>query len=146
MTITPTRFLTLSEASRRYGIDWKQLQQLIATGTIRAAEIRGEVIVNESEVRAQIQRREDLPEYRQFGHLSGVAIWIGEASRKYNVPHPTLSRWKDKGLIKILGQESNKILLDEQDVAYCAYIYHQDGGQGKRIFADDGRPYINKPR
>jgi len=75
-----------------------------------------------------------------------VAIWIGEASRKYNVPHPTLSRWKDKGLIKILGQESNKILLDEQDVAYCAYIYHQDGGQGKRIFADDGRPYINKPR
>lgn len=146
MTIAPTRYLSLTEASHRYGIARNQLQRLIEAGTIRVAEIRGEVIVSEEEVRGQIARKEDLPEYVQFDHLKGVGIWISEASRKYDIPHPTLSRWKDKGLIRFLGREANKIILDEQDVAYCAYIYRQEGGQGRRIFADDGRPYINKPR
>lgn len=146
MTIAPTRFLSLSEASRRYGIARNQLQRLIETGTIRAAEIRGEVIVSEEEIRGHAGNKEDLPEYRQFDHLKGVGIWISEAERKYSIPNPTLSRWKSKGIIRMIGVDMNRVLLDEQDVAYCAHIYHQVGGQGKRIFATDGKPYVNKPR
>jgi hypothetical protein len=109
----------------------------------------GEVVVSEEEVRSEAietngLRKEDLPEYKKHAHLQGNPIWISEAGRKYGILQPTLSKWVRVGIIKIIGREANRILLDEADVAYCAEIYRKHGKPGRILFNPDGTPY--KPK
>jgi predicted site-specific integrase-resolvase len=150
MVTLPT-FLPLSEAARKYGLDEARLRDLVEKGKIRAGLIPGsdEVLVSEDEVRNEaIQekglRKEDLPEYQKHAEKRGRPIWILKAAEKYRVPFSTLRGWVAKGYIKIIGNEGKKVLLDEQDVAYCAEIYDQRRGQGKWLFDDNGLPY--KPK
>jgi len=144
MAALPT-YIPVDDAAQRLGISPSDLHQLIEAGTIRAAEINGVIAVSEESVNAHTPK-EELEEYKQFKHLAGVEIGIGEAARKYQVPQPTISRWVKRGFITKLGKKGQKILLNEQDVAYCARIYHDRGGgiQGRRLFAKDGTPYIPK--
>ena len=52
-----------------------------------------------------------------------------------------------KGFVAILGEDGNKYLLDEADVAYCKTIYEKKGGgKGTRIFNSDGTPWKPKGR
>lgn len=144
MVSLPT-FLPVSEAARKYGLEEARLRELVEKGKIRAGVIAGEMVVSEDEVRNQaVTRKEDLPEYKKHAHLKGVPIWISEAERKYRVPNPTISVWVKRGLIKVLGYEKNRKLIDEADVAYCAEIYNQRKGQGKWLFDENGLPY--KPK
>lgn len=143
MAALPT-FLPLPEAARKYGLSEARLKAMIENGKIRAAMIGDEVVVSEDEVRSTGLRKEDLPEYRQFANLHDIGIGIREASRKYGIHPATLSVWAKKGVIKIISVESNRTLLDEQDVAYACYIYKRNGKQGRKIFDKDGLPY--KPR
>lgn len=90
--------------------------------------------------------REDLSEYQQFLPLRGTSIGIREASREYNIPQPTISRWVRAGYIAVIGTGPRRQkLLDKADVAFCAYIYHnREGGQGKWLFSKGGHPYTPK--
>jgi len=138
-------FIPLSEAARKYGLDEAYLRQMVERGKIRAAMVAGEMVVSEEEVRkAVVTRKEDLPEYKKYEHLRGNSIWILKAAENYEVPFSTLRGWVKKGYIRIIGQRGKKVLLDEQDVAYCSGIYHQRRGQGKWIFEENGIPY--KPK
>jgi hypothetical protein len=83
-----------------------------------------------------------LPEYQKFTLLRGIGISISAASRKYNVPQPTISRWLKKGLISKIGDDLNRIIIDEADIAYCAEVRKQRIGSGKWLFNPDGTPYI----
>jgi len=85
--------------------------------------------------------KENLPEYRRHADLKGKETWISKASRDYDIPNPTISRWVQHGYICSLGTHGNKTLIDEADVAYCAEIYRRRGGQGRRLFNPDGTPY-----
>ncbi|MEP0807636.1 MAG: hypothetical protein HRF47_19330 [Chloroflexota bacterium] len=138
--------LPLPEAARKYGVSQARLKSLIDNGKINAAMIGEEIVVNEDEVRSQaVTRKEDLPEYKKHAHLKGTPIWISEAARKYDIPHPTISRWVRAGIIGQLGMDGNKNLIDEADIAYCAEIYHsRKTKQGRRLFDDDGLPYTPK--
>jgi len=154
-------FVSLAEAAKKMGITKTQVRAMVDTGKIKGAVINGDVVVREKDVkikRSKIQsfkqpkiqpikqssniRREDLPEYRQFSYLQGQPIWVAEAARKYNLLQPTVSNWVKAGFIKRLGADKNRLLLDEQDVAYCAYIHHnRSGKQGSWLFRPDGTPY-----
>lgn len=88
-------------------------------------------------------RIQETPEYRKASHLAGIKIHISEAARKYKIPHQTISRYVTKGIIKTLGKDGNKVLLDESYVAYVKeVITHKKAGQGKWMFDKDGLPYI----
>lgn len=68
---------------------------------------------------------------------NGISIGIREASRKYDIPHQTLSRYADRGHVVVTETPTAKGLprmLDEASVAYAAAIYHADRGQGKNPF------------
>ncbi|WP_041455027.1 hypothetical protein [Anaerolinea thermophila] len=148
MLTLPT-FIPLSEAARKYGLEEDRLRALVEKGKIRAGVVAGEMVVSEEEVRGEaIQekglRKEDLPEYQKHAEKRGRPIWILKAAEKYRVPFSTLRGWVAKGYIKVIGNEGKKVLLDEQDVAYCAEIYDQRRGQGKWLFDDNGLPY--KPK
>jgi len=55
-----------------------------------------------------------------------------------------MSGWVSWGHVSILDSTGQKLLLDKQDVAYCAYVYHQRKGRGKRVFDANGAPYKSK--
>jgi len=138
--------IPLQEAARKFGFTEASLRNLINKGTIRAGKLpSGDIVVSEQDTKAQTPTpKEELPEYKKHAHLKGQAIWLGEAERKYEIPHKTISRWASSGIIRRLGMEGNKVMLDEADVAYCAEIHRQRGGQGKWLFNPDGTPYRPK--
>lgn len=145
MAALPT-FLPLPEAARKYGLDEARIRALVDSGTIKAAMVGDTVVVQESEVQnsGKPLRKEDLPEWKKHAHLHGNEIGVGEGSRKYDIPVSTLHRWALKNIVKIIGREGQKVLLDEADVAYAAEVYKKRKGQGKWLFDDNGLPY--KPK
>lgn len=108
-----------------------ELKQLIQRGIIK--------IVNAKPIPTTIDA---TPEYQKFKHLKGVEIHVAEAGRKYNMPNPSITRWKQKGFIPVLRQEGNKLLLDESYVAYCVYVFRSIDGQGRWAFNTDGTPRV----
>ena len=94
--------------------------------------------------------KENLPEYQQFAHLKPNFIGMREAARKYKVPVTTLHTWVKRGAILIESKpQKYKRLVNEADVAYCAYVYHRtEKGESKKIrkhvFNEDGTPF--KPK
>jgi len=108
--------------------------------------MKGETIVDEEKVEEIVSKpkKEDLEEYKQFAHLAGEKIGTREAAKKYDVPQPTLSRWGKAEYIRRIDSDGYRVYLNEQDVAYCATIYRERKGQGKRIFNKDGTPYKTK--
>jgi predicted site-specific integrase-resolvase len=149
---TPTlpTYLPIAEAARKYGMSVRRLRALINDGTIKAAMVMNNLVVDEDEVRDKFARqktlrKEDLKEYKKFKYLAGQPIWLGEASRLYQIPQPTISRWVQMGIIKKLEPSGNKVMIDQADMAYCAEIYHsRQTKQGRRLFEKNGLPY--KPK
>jgi len=93
--------------------------------------------------------KETLPEYQQFAHLKPNFIGMREAARKYKVPVTTLHTWVKKGAILIESKpQKYKRLVNEADVAYCAYVYHRKKKNKKSsrspTFNADGTPF--KPK
>jgi predicted site-specific integrase-resolvase len=143
MTLHVPRYVPLTKAASMLNTSMSSLNRMIQSGKIKAVEIAGEIAVSENSLMSNM-KKEDLPEYKKFAHLAGQAIWVSEAARKYDVKLSVLHKWVHKNYIKIIGKEKNRILLDEQDVAYCAEIYSERRGQGKWVFNPDGTPYTLK--
>jgi len=142
-------FIPLSEAARKYGLEEARLRALIEKGKIRAGIAMGEVVVSEEEVRGEAVeakglRKEDLPEYQKNAHLRGIGIGINEAAKEFQIPYVTIYQWMSSGVIKKLGRQGQKVLLDKADVAYCAEIYRKKGVKGRKLFNPDGTPYKSK--
>ena len=151
MAALPT-FISTEEAAHQLGVSEARLRRMIEAGTIKAANISGETVVSEASIRKFHKQqpisqpsgtqKEDLPEYRKFSFLSRQSIGISEAARKYEITFSALQKWVVRGYISRLGQYKNKILLNEQDVAYCAEIYRSHRGRGNWLFNFDGTPYV----
>jgi predicted site-specific integrase-resolvase len=149
MTVLPT-FLTIRDAAQKFGVEETRLRTMIEAGKIRAGKVNGEVIVSEEEVQKKTRNsnngvhKEDLPEFKKFEYLKEEVIGLGEAASKYSIPIMTISGWVKKGIIRKLGVSGQKFLLNEQDVAYCSYIYKRVGKKGRILFYPDGTPYKTK--
>jgi predicted site-specific integrase-resolvase len=139
------RVLPLPEAAHRMGISVEALTSLVRSGKIQALRLPdGGLAVSEGDLREHM-RKEDLPEYKKHARLRGKQIGIAEAARKHNVAVSTVHRWVTRGYITRLGQEGQKVLIDEADVAYCVEIYRAYGSRPRRrLFNDDGTPYVAK--
>lgn len=142
-SLTLDTLIPLSEAAHKFGLTEAHLRALVEKGTIRAGKLpSGDVVVSEQDTQAQKPtKKEELPEYKKHMHLKGQTMGLGEAARKYSLPVTTLSGWVSKGYIKQIGQDGQRLLLDEVDVAYCAEIYQRRKGQGRWLFNRDGTPY-----
>ena len=142
--MTLERFLPLPEASARWKISEPHLRALLQSGKIRGGILsNGEIVVNAQDAQARVPK-EELPEYRKHTHLKGRPIWINEASRQYKISPPTLTRWTKAGIVRRLSTDGYRVYVNEQDVAYCADIYHQRGKQGRKLFNPDGT--LHKPK
>ncbi len=137
-------YIPLEDAAKKYGYALVELKRLAQSGKISAAVLPdGDMVVSENSVKESL-KKEDLPEYKKHAKLADEVTWASKVTRDYEIPNQTISRWVKSGYIKKEGTQGRKILLNAQDVAYCAEIYKIRGGQGKRIFAEDGTPYVPK--
>ncbi len=142
MTIATPSYIPLSEAARRMRVSLKDARTMLKSGKIEGGKLpNGEMIVV---VASLPMKKEDLPEYKKFAHLASSGIGIAEAARKYAMAFSTIQRWVQVGYISQMSRSGQKILLNEQDVAYCVSIYRKVGTQGRRLFNSDGTPY--KPK
>jgi hypothetical protein len=57
--------------------------------------------------------------------LTGRAIRAADAAEKYNVSDANLSRWAERGLIRVVEQAPKLLILNEADVAKAASIFNQ---------------------
>lgn len=138
------KYLTLAEASVISGKSVKELLALVDDGKLKAITIHGEIHVSANRLP---QSKEQLAEFKKHKRLAGKPIAQTAAAEKYKLNMRTLTRWINKGWIAVIGQDeedARRTMLNEQDVAYCAEVYHQRGGQGHWVFNDDGTPYVPK--
>lgn len=139
-------WLTLEEAANITGLEMSLLINLCQTGKIAYGKLLpNEDLIMERNSLLMAIPRENQPEYIAVAHLAGKAISMRAASKEYGVPHQTISRWVDRGIIKVLGHDGRKILIDRADIAYCATIYQESreagSTRGKWLFTDSGTPY-----
>ncbi len=133
-------YITLETAAKRYNIPVSRLTDLVREGRIKAIKFNGQLGILEESVR-KVKLGEFDPEkvWEEVKDLENKGIGIAEAARKYGIPQPTLSRWKKKGYIRVLGKSpyhKQKILLRESDVAFAAeVIKHVGFFVGKRRLA-----------
>ena len=149
------KFVTIPEAAQLIGTTVADLQEWLSDDVnkekIDAVQLsNGEIVVAETaiaDLRPILGEKENLALYQKFEHLGSKPISVSAASRKYNVPHPTISRWSKRGYIKRLGRDGRKVLLDEQDVAYCVAVYEdQNGGRGRQVFYPNGVPHTKQEK
>jgi predicted site-specific integrase-resolvase len=140
-------FIPLAEAARKYNLTEDVLTRLIQDGRIDAAQLpSGELLVSDESPNEKT--KEQIIE-EKFEHLQGQRISIYAAAKKYKLSHSTLRGWIKAGYITKIAQQvgdRSLTLIEESEVAYCAFIYHKrkaagDLPTGTRIFDEDGNPY-----
>ena len=134
-------FITPEYAAKQLESTIEAIFQMVDEGKVRAAIMTDGKIGISQQSLFQLLPKEALPVYQEYEDLEGVPIRIFEASKKYNISTPTITRWIQRGLIHLLSKEGRKTFIDEADMAYCARVYQLNKGQGKWVFDEGGRPY-----
>lgn len=57
-------------------------------------------------------------------------ISLSEGSRRYNIPHPTISRWVSNGYIPVLLRTRYELFIQESRLAELAVVYQGNPGRG----------------
>lgn len=123
-------YIPVTEAIKRTNIPGSQLQAMAKSGKIKCVMLNNQILLRESDVMAQSPKNPDL---------TGASISIRNAARKYGITPSTISRWVARGLIRIVDQVGNKIMIDESDMAFMADYYKKRPGSGRRTDIDLGK-------
>jgi hypothetical protein len=121
----------------------KVLTQLIADGMVQTRETStGDLlVVAENNGNNQDSQTKEEIIAANFAHLRERGITISQAVESYEVPDSTIRNWVSLGFIAVVDT-GYPMKVDEADVAYCAKVYHERGGQsGTRLFDKRGNPY-----
>jgi excisionase family DNA binding protein len=139
-------YLTIQEAARLTSISEQVLNELVESGNIESIMLtNGAVLVPKTQIQSWVPL-EQRPEYAEFANLRGKKISQLAASKLYNVPQRTISRWVAAGMITRLAEEGRSVMIDQAEVATLCKIYREaGGGQGRWVFKS-GRFYTPKAR
>jgi hypothetical protein len=117
-TLTP-----VNEAAQAVGIDPAKILAMADSDQIHAIKTPdGDILVSVKDIREQTRIRRT-----SFEHLEGQPIHLSEAARKYNLNSASISNWRRKGLIRTIGREKNRILMNEADIAYIQAVIDYKG-------------------
>lgn len=131
-------YLTQTEALKRYKITRKELAELLNADRLDTVLLitngDRETIIYDDSLAAYVAERDISPE--KFNHLRGNLLGMSEAAREYRLNSNTISRWAAQGKLEIKGEEANKKLVDEADVAYLAALSRAKKMRpGKKVFS-----------
>lgn len=95
--------------------------------------LEAEKIVAESKDKEEaIKRLRNLTARQKAPPAPEGGISLSAASRKYKIPHPTISRWVKRGLIPVLLRTSKELYIKDSVIREIAEQYKQNPGQGKK--------------
>ncbi len=147
-------YLPFDQAAQHYGLSKRVLTQQIQAGKIGAVQLpSGELLVAADNNNGQKNNGQDYQTKGEiiiahFAHLRGQTINAYQAQQKYDINHLNFIKWARAGYIEFQEDHEGprpQILMNEADVAYCAYVYRQKEteheGRIGRIFDKDGNPY-----
>jgi DNA-binding transcriptional MerR regulator len=98
-------------ASEKTGVDTDEIRYLIERRAIKAVQnLNRHIMIPLSDLK-RLERLSGL-----LG-LEGQPIHQSEAARKYNLKQPSISNWRRSGLIRTVGKEGNRVLVNEADIA-----------------------------
>ena len=131
-------YLTRAEALKRYPITGAELDRLLAEGRLDTVNLVGDdgeqLVLYDDSLADYVSERDIRPE--KFSQLRGNLLGIGEAAREYKLSQVTISRWVQQGRLQVKGEEGQKKLVDEADVAYLAALGRAKKMRpGKKVFS-----------
>jgi DNA-binding transcriptional MerR regulator len=111
----------IERAAEQSGVEVDEIRYLIDREAIKAAKnLNSHIFIPESD----IDRLERLSGLRG---LEGNPIHQSEAARKYDLKQPSISNWRRSGLIRTVGKEGNRVLVNEADVALIKIAIEEIG-------------------
>jgi hypothetical protein len=103
--------VSIDQAAEETGSDPAEIRYLIDRRAIKAVQnLNRHVFIPTSDLK-RLERLSGLH------NLEGRPIHQSEAARKYDLRQPSISNWRRSGLIRTVGKEGNKVLINEADVA-----------------------------
>jgi hypothetical protein len=142
-------YLPLDQAAQKLGLSKKVLTQQIQAGKIGAVQLpSGELLVAADNNNGQYKTKVEIIAH-YFAHLRGQTINAYQAQEKYGIRYLNFIKWARAGYIQFRKDQEGprpQILMDEAEVAYCAYVYRQKEAEYEniarvRIFDKGGNPY-----
>ena len=137
-------YIPIKDAAKKYGYTLADLKRLAQSGKIKAVKLPdGDMVVSKNELEfPDIKTKEEIKNYKDkhYADLAGKETWISKASRDYKVSQQSIGRWVETGYIRQMGQDMNRTLISEQDVAFYANLHNQFGKRGRRLFDENGFP------
>lgn len=111
--------VTMEVAERETGASIPHIRRLIALGLLQEARnLERDILIPLND----LKRLETISEGVDLSEIEGNAIHIAEASRRYGFSTSSLSRWYRKGYIRKVGEQKNRILLNEADVLFVKLV------------------------
>lgn len=131
-------YLSRVESLKRYPLSPAELDRLLAEGRVNTVNLVSDdgpqLIFYDDDLAAYVAERDITP--AKFDNLRGHLMGIGEAAREYKLGQGTISQWAKQGKLEIKGEEANKKLVDEADVAYLAALGRAKKMRpGKKVFS-----------
>jgi len=106
---------------------------LNGTGSLKPLDEKGQPrrrYINEVAAEAAIVQEWVKQLVKFLDTLAGETIHISGAARDYNLGYRVIVNWKQLGLLKELGTDKNKVLIDAKAVAVAATISRRFGLAG----------------
>lgn len=122
-----THLIPLEEAARRLGIKPRTLLRYAKSGKIRAKLF----VVDNGERMMLVELKEirEIEKSQRPGakdeEMKDEEISLREASRRYGIPHPLLSRWIRIGILELRGRAGREYRVSARAVEELAKIYHE---------------------
>ncbi len=131
-------YLSRAEALTRYPLTETELDRLLDQGRVNTVNLlcegKPQLILYDDDLAAYVAERDITP--AKFDHLRGNLLGMNEAGLKYGVTSATISRWVAQGKLEVKGEELNKKLVDEADIAYLSALGRAKKMRpGKKVFS-----------
>ena len=109
---------------------------LNGTGSLKPLDEEGklrrkytkEVAVEKAQVKDWVLRLSAL-----FKPLENSSTYANKAYEDYNIHTSSISRWLEKQFLKSVGEEGNKVFLEEKTLALIATAHKKFGGHGSSM-------------
>jgi hypothetical protein len=122
------------EGKRTVIREW--VRGLHATGALKPLDTKGqprrryinEVAEEKAHVKEWVSRLSNL-----FTPLEGSSTYANKAFDDYTIYTSSISRWLERQILTSVGEEGNKVFLEEKTVALAATIHKKFGGHGSSM-------------
>ena len=116
-TTDVSQFITLEDATRRYGLGKNLLTSMVRNGIIRAGVFEERLLLSEEDVRS-VKKNPTIATRRSQDEVRLISP--ADAAQKYDIPEGVLERLIKEHMVRV--QDNGQRMLYEDDVAALQHL------------------------